>query len=310
MRLFLTGASGCVGHYLVESLLQSTDYELFLLVRNPQKLLFPPHPRITVIPGRLQDIDCQRELLQTIDIVISAAAAWGGREEVFATNVTGTLRLLELLNPDRLRLAIYFSTASILDSQNHPLPQAATIGTDYIKSKYQALQKIEKMWLNDRLIVVFPTLVFGGAKDKPYSHLSGGLREVTRYIKLIKWLRVDGTFHFIHAQDIATVISYLVSHPPSQLPQRLVLGNPPITVNQAIAEACDLFQEKIYWQFSLTPWLIDVLINLFQIRMAEWDRFCLAQRHFIYQAINPATFSLPCYYPQVKDLLAEVSPRI
>ncbi|MFN3361228.1 MAG: NAD-dependent epimerase/dehydratase family protein [Pseudanabaenaceae cyanobacterium] len=306
MRLFLTGASGCVGHYLVESLLQSTDLELFLLVRHPQKLLFPPHPRIHILPGKIQDIHNYRELLQTMDIVISAAASWGGKEEVFATNVTGTVSLFSLLNPDRLQLAIYFSTASILDSNNNLLPQAETIGTDYIKSKYQALQKIERMWLNDRLIVVFPTLVFGGGQDKPYSHLSGGLREVTKYIKLIKWLRVEGTFHFIHAQDIATVITHLVQHPPHQFPQRLVLGNPPITVNQAVAAACELLQEKIYWQFPLTPWLINVLIKLFHVQMADWDRFCLAQRHFIYQAVNPSTFHLPCHYSQVQDLLAEV----
>lgn len=37
-RIFITGASGCIGHYITEALIQQTDHELFLLVRNPQKL--------------------------------------------------------------------------------------------------------------------------------------------------------------------------------------------------------------------------------------------------------------------------------
>ncbi|MFM7577798.1 MAG: NAD(P)-dependent oxidoreductase, partial [Microcystaceae cyanobacterium] len=34
-RLFITGISGCIGHYLADLLIEQTDYELFLLVRNP-----------------------------------------------------------------------------------------------------------------------------------------------------------------------------------------------------------------------------------------------------------------------------------
>ncbi|WP_310413618.1 NAD-dependent epimerase/dehydratase family protein, partial [Chamaesiphon sp. OTE_8_metabat_110] len=38
MRILVTGASGCVGHYISETLIQNTDHELFLFVRNPVKL--------------------------------------------------------------------------------------------------------------------------------------------------------------------------------------------------------------------------------------------------------------------------------
>jgi uncharacterized protein YbjT (DUF2867 family) len=38
MRILVTGASGCVGHYVSETLIQNTDHELFLFVRNPAKL--------------------------------------------------------------------------------------------------------------------------------------------------------------------------------------------------------------------------------------------------------------------------------
>jgi len=39
--IFITGASGCVGHYVVDQL--KKKYQLFLLVRNPEKLKYNPN---------------------------------------------------------------------------------------------------------------------------------------------------------------------------------------------------------------------------------------------------------------------------
>ncbi|NJK53172.1 MAG: NAD(P)-dependent oxidoreductase, partial [Leptolyngbyaceae cyanobacterium SU_3_3] len=44
-RIFVTGASGCIGHYIAETLIQETEHELFLMVRNPDKLKFDVHAR-------------------------------------------------------------------------------------------------------------------------------------------------------------------------------------------------------------------------------------------------------------------------
>ena len=37
-RIFITGASGCIGHYVLESLIDQSEHELFLLLRDPNKL--------------------------------------------------------------------------------------------------------------------------------------------------------------------------------------------------------------------------------------------------------------------------------
>jgi len=41
--------------------------------------------------------------------------------------------------------------------------------------------------------------------------------------------------------------------------------------------------------------------------MAEWDYFCLQQRHFTYDVVRPETFGLQSRYHQLKDLFAEVA---
>ncbi len=310
-RVFITGASGCVGHYLVESLLQHTDYELFLLVRNRDKLKVDLTVRsgTTVIEGGMQDIAQLKPLLATMNYAVSAAAAWGGTVEVFETNVYKTVELFQSLDPQVCERAIYFSTASILDQNNQLLKEADTIGTDYIRSKYACLSQLEKLPIQDRLITVFPTLVFGGDKTgKPFSHLSSGLKEVASYINLIRWLKGEGSFHFIHGADIAQIITHLltVDRPYEHYPARSVMGMPRLTVNQAIADACEYLHKRVGWQINLTPGLANLIIRLFNIKVAPWDRFCIQQRHFTYDVVTPENFGLGSAYPDLASLLAEI----
>ena len=306
-RIFITGASGCIGHYIVESLIQNTQHELYLLVRNPDKLKvdYKARPGVNILNANLREIEQFSSLLQEINVAILAATAWGNLQEVFDINVIKTLKLIKLLNPEVCENIIYFSTASILDINNRLLKKAGEIGTDYIRSKYDCMYQLSRLDNLPPLTCLFPTLVLGGDDRKPYSHLSAGLPEIIKYIGLIRWLKADGSFHFIHAADIAKVVTYLVENlPQSKEVQKLILGNPQVTVNQAIEEICAYLNKRIFFRFNLSPWLIEVIISVFQIQMAAWDRFCLEYRHFTYQnPINPTTFELPIYCPTVADIL-------
>lgn len=307
-RILLTGASGCVGHYIADALIQQTQHELFLLVRNPQKfrLSVDTRPGIHLIVGDMRQIEQHNKLLKTIDVAILTAAVWGGAQDVFDVNVVKTIRLMNLLDPDVCEQVIYFSTASILDCEGKPLKQAGEIGTDYIRAKYACHQRLSKLAIAPQITTVFPTLVFGGDSTKPYSHLSGGITDVTKWIGLLRFLKLDGSFHFIHAQDIAQVITHLVEHPPELGERReLVLGSEPITVNRAIADMSAYLGKRLYFRIPLTRRLIDMLIALFRIQMATWDRFCLDYRHFTYRHfVNPTTYGLPMRCATVAELLA------
>lgn len=306
-QILITGASGCIGHYIVESLIQNTQHELYLLVRNPDKLKidYKARPGINILNANLREIEQFSSLLQQINVAILAATAWGDLREVFDINVIKTLSLITLLNPQICENIIYFSTASILDQDNNLLKKAGEIGTDYIRSKYECMCQLSRLDNLPPITCLFPTLVLGGDDEKPYSHLSAGLPEIVKYIGLIRWLKADGSFHFIHGADIAKVVSYLVENPPqSKELQKLILGNPQITVDRAVEEFCAYLKKRIFFRFNLSPWLIELIIKVFQIKIATWDRFCLEYRHFTYQSpVNPATFELPTYCPTLADVL-------
>jgi len=306
-RVFVTGASGCLGHYLAEMLVEETTHEVFFLVRDPDRFHVETdqRPGITVIQGDLHDIGQWRQLLKTIDVAILAAAAWGGTQETFDINVAKPIQLLKMLDPEICHQVIYFSTASILDHHHQPLKAAAQLGTDYIRSKYTCLQELTKLAIAQRTTVLFPTLIFGGDDQKPYSHLSAGLPDTIKWINLLRFFQMTGSFHFIHAQDVAQVVRHLI-HYPASTPQfeQLVLGNARITVNEAIADICAHLGKRIWFRLRLYHSLINLFILLFQIQMAAWDRFCLKQRHLTYEnPVSPATFGLTPYCPTVADLL-------
>ncbi len=314
-RIFITGASGCIGHYMTQALIQNTNHELYLLVRNPDKLQFDyqSRPGIHVLSGDMSRIEEYSDLLfENINVAILAATAWGGEKETYNINVVKTLALINLLNPQICKRVIYFSTASILDRHNQLLLPASEFGHDYIRTKYQCFTQLAQQEIADKIIAVFPTLVFGGDRDKPYSHLSSGITDVTKWIKLIRWFSIDGSFHFIHAQDIAGVISYLVEHPefsPQPKPSKesvdcLVLGNPAITVDQAIAQMSNYFGTRIYWRFPLYIWLANIFIKIFRIQMDSWSRFSLDYRHFTHtNPVTPKSFGLTNYCSTVAELM-------
>lgn len=315
-RLFITGISGCIGHYLADELIGQTDYELFLLVRNPDKLNFDVqnHPHIHLIMGDLTGIEAHADLLKTIDCAILIATSWGDPHESYDINVVKTLTLMSLLDPQRCEQVIYFSTASILDRQGQALAEAGSLGTDYVRTKYLCHQALEPNAatpagappldpaIANKITAVYPTLVFGGEAGKPYSHLSGGLGEILQWLPLIRWFKADASFHFIHAKDIARVVAYYIAHAPHQRVD-LVLGNAPLTATEAIQAICAHCQQRIYVQIPLSIALANVFIKLFRLKMAPWDKFCLDYRHFTYpNPVAPAQLGLPAHCQTVAEL--------
>jgi nucleoside-diphosphate-sugar epimerase len=316
-RIFITGSSGCIGHYVAETLIKNTEHELYFLVRKPEKLKINPRsrPGIQILSGDLRQIAQFETLLATIDVAILIATAWGDPKETYEINVTQTLELVKFLATGHCQQMLYFSTESILDQNNQLLEEAGTLGTDYIRTKFTCLQQLEQRTIELQqskpnplqITALFPTLVFGGDGTKPYSHITAGLPDILRWLWLIRFFQADASFHFIHAHDIAQVVGYLVDHPVKSSDGamgKLVLGNEAVTLNRAIAEICHYCHQRLYFQIPLYVWLAEFFIRVFRIQMADWDRFCLHYRHFVHRdPVNPASFGLVPHADTLPQLL-------
>ena len=319
-RILITGASGCVGQHIADLLYRETDAELLLWLRDPSKLTAVPaaDPRITLLVGDLRDAEPHRAQIASATRIIHTATAWGDPERAQQVNVVAVKQMLAATNPEILEQVVYFSTASILNKDLHLLPEAMPYGTEYIQTKAQCLEQLEQHPLAQRIVAVFPTLVFGGRVDGsgvfPTSYLTAGLKEGTRWLWLAKWLRAEASFHFIHAADIARVCAHLATSPHQPNPEvgqgavrRLVLGQPSVTVNETVKRLC---RWRRGWYppigLDLRGWLIEGLIKLLRIEVNAWDRFSIRQRHFVHDPISPPErFGLVSHAPTLEAVFED-----
>jgi len=315
--ILITGASGCVGQYIANWLIENSNSELFLWVRDPKKItsINLENPRIKLLVGDLRQPDKFQKEISEVNRVIHTATAWGDPKRAKEVNIEAVKNLLNLLNPSNIKQIIYFSTASVLDRNLNLLPEAFTYGTEYIQTKAQCLTELEAHKLSTKIIAVFPTLVFGGRLDGkskfPTSYLTEGLRDAFKWIWLARWIKVFSRFHFIHAADIAFICGYLAtSHFEPAQPssesniKKLVLGQPQTNIDIAIKTLLEWKGMRRVPQIPLWTWLIELLTILLPIQITNWDRFSLRQRHFIHEPITtPETFGGQSYAKTFNQVL-------
>lgn len=290
-KIFITGISGCLGHYLFDVLSSGTDAKLFLLVRNPGKIKFPykDNPNVEIIEDAMQNILNYGDLLKKMDYVIHLAVSWGGRQ-VLKINVEQTLALFAALDPGTCQKVFYFSTASILDEENRLLPAAGEVGTDYIKSKYHCFRRLPELEIYDKISIFCPTVILAGGSNFPDSHAYGELRKARKYLPLLKFIKIDGCFHFIHARDVALMLAYFLNYP---VPGKIIVpGNPAISVNDCFDQLCRIAGLKRKISFDITKILVKLLPLLFKKRLSTWDIYSLKKRYFCYNTTNLKTLGL------------------
>lgn len=301
-KVLVTGANGCVGHYVVDELLQNPEYELYLLVRTPSKLRedIRQNPRVKLVVRGLEEIAREADTVRQMDLVVHLAAAWS----YDTGNFEHAVDLFKLIDPDKCQKVIYFSTASILDENNRPLPEALSLGTPYISSKYRFHEELPKLPIFPKVVTLFPTWVFGGDSRHPHSHAAEGLKEVHKWAWLLRFFTVDASFHFIHAADMAKITKYLLENETKE--KEYVLGNPLITAQELIKQISDYYHQKIFFQIPISLPLVLALAKILRKQIQPWDRYCLEKRHFRHQTVNCASFGLTSDRQTVSQILDSI----
>lgn len=301
MNIFITGASGSVGHYVVEELSKNPENKLFLLVREPKRVLFDTS-RHTIIEDDLTNIGKYKDIIADMDYVISIATAWGDPARTQKVNIESTLKLFNLANTDKCKKIIYFSTASIVGRHNKVTPKALSEGTEYVQSKYLCYKELPQLPNYNKIVTVFPTWVFGGDNEHPYSHASGGIGDVGKWLWIFRWITLKGGFHFVHGRDIAIMVNYLLDH---DISNEVVLGSKYMTMSDAVKEICAFFGKKVYFQLELGPRFILFIVKLFGIRINSWDTYCIKHPDFHYDAYNPDRVGLQSAFPTLTSILQD-----
>lgn len=304
-KLFITGATGSVGHYLVEAFGNDPQYELYLLVQEPKrfKMDILLYKNLHIVIGSIENITEHKSILCEMNYVIHVATNWCGD---INANIVAVRDLLGCFDPVKIKKMIFFSTASVLGQGNQLLVEAKTYGTNYIQSKYQSYLELAASPLHDKIIHVFPTVVISGDATHPYSHIGQGLRDIRKFIGWARFFSFDLGFHFIHCQDIARVVKYLLEN---EVPDHdYVLGNDYISARQFIRQVATTLRKKVWLQVAIPSWFVALIIKVFRLKLDSWAAFCIRYKHFRYTTVNCKTFGLPTRLYTVPEIVKEMLP--
>ena len=311
-NLLITGSNGCVGQYLIDWFLKNSNYQLVLMVRDPNKL--PVHirnnERINLIVCDIRNCKKFKKELREINYLIHTATAWGDPKRAYEVNVVAFEDLLGLFKKNILEKIIYFSTASILNEETELMRESLIYGTEYIQTKYQCYENLRKSSFAKKTCVVFPTLVFGGTLKGnsrfPVSYLTEGLKQAKNWLWLARFLKIDAKFHFIHAKDIAQICGFLIKSTDKRDYgfKKYVLGQKFITIDEAILILLKNYGIKRYFALKINKAIIKFLLKVLPIKTTNWDNFSINKYNFNHKPIaNPETFGLKSYAKSLKEVL-------
>ena len=312
-NLLITGSNGCVGQYLIDWFLKNTQFRLYLMVRDRSKLPLSVQrdKRVKLIICDIRESNKYKKEISQVNYLIHTATAWGDPQRAYEVNIKAFEELLEMLDIKKLEKIIYFSTASILNTNTELMRESLIYGTEYIKTKYECFERLRESSFADKTFAVFPTLVFGGTLGKnskyPVSYLTSGLKEIRKWLWLARFLKLDSKFHFIHAKDIAQICGFLIkNHKEAKYKgfKKFVLGQRFISIDDAINILLKRNKMKRYFAIPLTRKILKLLLRILPIETTPWDSFSIKKYDFNHVPItNPETFELKSHAKSLNDIL-------
>lgn len=115
MRIFLTGGTGFIGHYVASDLLNS-GHSLTILTRHPDKIPFlAKHPNVTLLEGSIYDAAAIAKGLEGAEACLHIALGWGETPLAMLENDTrATVMILQAAAKAGCKKFIYTSSTAAM----------------------------------------------------------------------------------------------------------------------------------------------------------------------------------------------------
>lgn len=243
----VTGATGLVGHAIVQSLL-ARERDLRLLARTPDKAraIFPDS--VDVVPGDVTDSASVRAAVEGCSVVYHAAGLpeqWLRDETVFSSvNVEGT-RNMALAALEAGARFVYTSTIDVFraghgESFDESVLDPEPKGTVYERSKQAADALVTEM-LSDGLDAVFlhPSAVYGPGP--------AGSPGINRFVEDLRRGRVPallpGGMPVVFTEDVGE--GHVRAQEGAEPGSRFILSERYVTLRDLARESCDIMGVRV-----------------------------------------------------------------
>jgi UDP-glucose 4-epimerase len=221
MRVFVTGASGFLGSYLVAGLLER-GYEVATLLRPGTSCwrLEGVYQRLYVIKGKLEELDGLRGALLDFGPDAIVHMAWRGvagadrNSPVQATNVSDTVRLAELASVVGAKVFVGAGSQAEYGPYNRaireddPARPTTLYGMAKLAAGAMAGRLCEERGLRWAWLRIFSTY---GPKDADYWLIPSMIRNL-RAGQHMSLTACEQRWGFLHARDAAAAIRLAITH--------------------------------------------------------------------------------------------------
>jgi dihydroflavonol-4-reductase len=178
MKIFVTGATGFVGHHVAKAL-AAEGADLLLLTRKSSNLANLEGIKGETVVGDLADPESLRSAVVGVEAVVHVAADYRlwipDPAAMYCANVDGTRELLRLAREGGVPRFVYtssvatmhFRTDGIVVNEDTPVSLSDMVG-HYKRSKFLAEQEaIKAAQLGQQVIILNPTTPIGPNDRKP-----------------------------------------------------------------------------------------------------------------------------------------------
>ncbi len=269
-RLLITGASGFIGYYITELLVQQ-QYLVTALCRPESaglKKLKTVLPDIHIVYGDINDFDTLDLATEQIDLVIHVAARVDfestSRSIVHKVNVEGTTQLINLCIEKKINKFIHISSVSALGGlpdqklfDEFALWDTKAAHNIYAVSKHLAELEV---WRGSaegmEVCILSPSVVIGRWFDDHHS------MQLFNMIKKQLPFYPTGSTGWVDVRDVAVAVQKCVEQNIFQ--ERIILNGHNLTYKEIMDDSATILKlKKTWYRLYYTPtWLGAKLINL------------------------------------------------
>jgi UDP-glucose 4-epimerase len=213
MKIFLTGGTGFIGHFVAKEFLEQ-GHSLRILARNPDKIpSLAKHKNVEMLHAGLLDSKAIEKGLEGCEACVHIALGWGETPlEMLAKDTTVTVQLLELAAKTGCQKFIYTSSTAALGKMRNNADESMVCQPVDLYGSTKAAGEAYVLGANSKMKrnIIRPGYTFGhlafpdgvGQPDRRFFNIAQAVKE-NRAIHLTKY---DGT-QFIHASQLAKLYS-------------------------------------------------------------------------------------------------------
>lgn len=245
--VFLTGASGFVGAYLLKLLVEK-GYQVRALRRKDSNLLLtqPFHDKVEWVMGDINNVDLLDDVLQGVDEVYHSAALVSfhaqDAAQMLITNAEGTANLVNAALNSSVKKFLHVSSIAALGRKKHQNHYTETaqwenspLNTHYAISKFKAECEVWR-GIEEGLnaVIINPSMILGAG------FWQQGTGQFFHLVANRMYFHPRGATAFVDVRDVAEA-AYQLMESPIQA-QRFILGHHNIAYKDFFAQIAAALQ--------------------------------------------------------------------